>query len=340
MSAELERLFLAILTKGGRKDNTYKFALARFLLDYSHEQDQLAVNEAVQANTGVAIPYDRIAQAFLRYYWHQECMYKIQQNRHPEKPPAVIRVIREQVSDGYVPAAYDSIDERDKDEMIRKIRMKVFDREEHKTSIVIPTFQNIVDGNTVVRKQAFYDYDDDRGVLTLKPAALLMFRKNYDILTKSVFLEWAKYIESINMVPRLIEKIGAGSPDYKPPKLALKVLQKDFRECFYCDARLGHAEIGVDHFIPQTYIFDDELWNLVLACKECSRKKGNLLVDEGYLGDLLKRNERWGPKISLLESSIKNIDRGRGWRNVIEMHYTNCRECGYDIQKKMFFYDS
>lgn len=340
MSAELQRMFMTVLTKRGRKDSTYKFALARFLLDYSHGQNQADVNEAVQANIGIDIPYDKIAHEFLRYYWHQECMYKIQQNRHPEKPPAVVSVIREQVGDGYIPARFDNIDERDKDDMVRKIRMKVFNREENKTSIVIPTFQNFMEGNTAVRKQVFYDYDDDHSILTLKPEALLMFRKNYDALIKSVFLEWAKYIENINMMPRLIEKMGAGSPDYKSSRLALKVLQKDFSQCFYCDSKLGHTEIGVDHFIPQTYIFDDELWNLVLACKECSHKKGNLLADVGYLGDLLKRNERWGPKIRLLEDSIKRIDGGRGWRNVIEMHYTNCVECGYGVQKKLFFYDS
>jgi len=333
---ELLREFVAILTKG-KKDNTYKFALARFLLDYSRRQHQNTVREAVRSNGGVEISYNEISHEFLRYYWHQECMYKIRQNSHLNKPPAIISVIRDQVGNNYIPSRFNDIDKRDLGEMVQQIRKRVFNKEKNKTSIVIPRFQNIAHGNTVRRTRSFYDYDDDRGVLTLRPEALLMLRQNYNVLIKSVFLEWAKYLEKINTMPMLIAKVNSVRPERRSLKFALKVLQKDFTQCFYCNTNLDHTETNVDHFIPRSYIFDDELWNLVLACEKCNSKKSDLLAGEEYLNDLLRRNEQWKTKIRLLEKSIKSIDTHRGWKKEIELHYTNCFEYGFGVQEGLFF---
>ncbi|HKG30548.1 MAG TPA: hypothetical protein VKA91_04700 [Nitrososphaeraceae archaeon] len=41
--------FNSILTKG-RKDNTYKFALARFLIEYSYERDILNIENKINNN--------------------------------------------------------------------------------------------------------------------------------------------------------------------------------------------------------------------------------------------------------------------------------------------------
>jgi len=334
MSTELQREFVAILTKG-KKDNTYKFALARFLLDYSRRQHQGMVGKALRTNSGVEISYDEISSEFLRYYWHQECMYKIRQNAHLNKPPAIISVIRDQVGDSYIPSRFSDIDRRDKAEMVRQIRKRVFNKEKNKTSIVIPRFQNISHGSTVRKTRSFYDYDDDRGVLTLRPEALLMFRQNYNVLIKSVFLEWAKYLEKINTMPMLIAKVNSVRPERRSLKFALKVLQKDFTQCFYCNTTLDRTETDVDHFIPWSYMFDDELWNLVLACAKCNRKKSDLLAGEGYLGELLSRNGSYGPRIRLLERSLKKITTPRGWRLEIENHYANCRDYGFSVQESL-----
>lgn len=334
MSVELRREFMTILTKG-RKDNTYKFALARFLLDYSHRQHQSTVEEAIRTNRGMEISYDEISSEFLRYYWHQECMYKIRQNYHINKPPAIISIIRDQVGDNYIPSRFSDINKRDRDEMVRQIRNRVFNKEKTKTSIVIPRFQNIPHKNAG-KARPFYDYDDERGVLTLRPEALLMLRQNYNVLMESVFLEWAKYLEKINTMPMLIAKVNSIRPEHGSLKLALKVLQKDFRECFYCNTVLDRSEAGVDHFIPRSYMFDDEMWNLVIACGECKRKKGDLLAGNGCLNELLMRNDSWGSKIRQLERSIKRIDTRRGWKREIEAHYTNCFEYGYGVQDGLF----
>lgn len=47
-----------------------------------------------------------------------------------------------------------------------------------------------------------------------------------------------------------------------------QILFEEFenKECFYCGRKLSPKRIDVDHFIPWSFIKDDNLWNLVLAC--------------------------------------------------------------------------
>ncbi|MEO9310411.1 MAG: hypothetical protein ABI337_09005, partial [Nitrososphaera sp.] len=73
---ELATRFNQIITKG-RKDNTYKFALARFLLDYCNSLDDEYVQNKIKYNETEIVDYQQIANKFLTYYWHQECKYKI-----------------------------------------------------------------------------------------------------------------------------------------------------------------------------------------------------------------------------------------------------------------------
>ena len=55
---EFARVFLNVIGHGA-KDNTYKFALARFLLEYSRN------------NTEPHVSFTVIAEYFLQYYWTQ-----------------------------------------------------------------------------------------------------------------------------------------------------------------------------------------------------------------------------------------------------------------------------
>ena len=71
--------FDSIITKE-KEDSTYKFALSRFLIDYSYALDDTHVINNVADNKTEVINLSIIAKVFLRYYWHQICKYKIKQN--------------------------------------------------------------------------------------------------------------------------------------------------------------------------------------------------------------------------------------------------------------------
>ena len=64
--SEFQNKFMSIL-KTPNKNNTYKFAQARFLLDYCNR------------HTEPAVKYSVIARYFFKYYWLQECKARLRQ---------------------------------------------------------------------------------------------------------------------------------------------------------------------------------------------------------------------------------------------------------------------
>jgi 5-methylcytosine-specific restriction endonuclease McrA len=49
-----------------------------------------------------------------------------------------------------------------------------------------------------------------------------------------------------------------------------------------CGRRAGPSvKLEVDHIVPVSKGGTDDRWNLVPACRECNRSKGNQLLDDG-----------------------------------------------------------
>lgn len=314
---DMKRVFATIITQGD-KDNTYKFALAKTILDYC------------QNNSSCNIPYDYLADKFLEHYWYQEYKFKMKQDFKKEKRPMVINVIREVFGDNPL-ADFTQLDENDVLAAKGEILKKVFGHDRKKTSMVVPRFQNIPgdDGDTL-EYGIFYDYDDDRQVVCLRPEALDFFKRNHAILSKAVIAEWAKFLEKINgSLPYLISKIEVPNRERESLTKYYNMYRKHADCCFYCGTRLEKGSIHVDHFIPWSYIFSDDPWNLVLACKSCNQKKSDYLPHEEFKDCLIKRNIEYYGVIQGLRESLDSLDMGRGWEPEIDNHYTTCMAYGF-----------
>jgi hypothetical protein len=161
-SVDYRRSFNAIITKG-RKDNTYKFALARFLIDHAESHDEQYIRNKIATDTDKEIEYSRIAKSFLRYYWHQICKYNIRQNFNSEKLPLIVQIIQDIFGQDYIPEPFESMDEIKIAKAESEIRKKCF-------SEVIPRFQNLMEGNRTVNRSLFYRYD--RNAIRVKPKTL------------------------------------------------------------------------------------------------------------------------------------------------------------------------
>ena len=71
------------------------------------------------------------------------------------------------------------------------------------------------------------------------------------------------------------------------------ILYEEFetKTCFYCGKKLDEEKIHVDHFIPWSFIKDDNLWNLVLSCPKCNLNKKDKLPNIDFLTRILDRNQ-------------------------------------------------
>lgn len=318
----LRGAFISILTQG-KKNNTYKFALARALLEYCRD------NPSCKAKYD--IPYEYLAGKFLEYYWHQECRYRIKQDFSTEGTPKVIQAIRRIFKEGEH-GSFEDMSEEVKQSGRNEILRTVFGHARSKTSLVVPKFQNMPEGSSTTLRKIFYEYDDDAKIVRLLPDAFDFFKKNHRILSMAVLAEWAKFLEKINKsLPMLVAKIEQDEMRREPLTRFRRMYMEHTCHCFYCGDRLEARYTHVDHFLPWSYIFEDQAWNMVLACRRCNLKKSASLPQEEFQSELIRRNHRYRGEIRELDHSLRIIDTRLGWRREIQNHYTTCREYGFNV---------
>jgi 5-methylcytosine-specific restriction endonuclease McrA len=306
--------FVNIIIKD-KKDNTYKFALARFLLDY--------INNTKETKD-ITINYKEIAESFLKYYWNQVVVYKIKQDFKTTKKTKLVSIIEDKTKN--INELYEPFFKKEENNTLKKqLITQIY---QYCLTDVIPRFQrdgkqniylhNSTPIKTKTKRLRYYQPIKEKRVIILKKEAIITIKKHYKILFKVVILEWAKFLEKTNFTPRLIQKVEKiDNPKrnslLKYKKILLSV-KKDQR-CFYCDKKLDLNEIHVDHFIPWSYIFQDNIWNLVLSCSSCNLSKNNSLPTSEYLEKLKTRNKK-EKELQVKEEIINN-------------YYENCIKAGF-----------
>ena len=99
------------------------------------------------------------------------------------------------------------------------------------------------------------------------------------------------------------------------------ILFEEFEnKCFYCGKPVTKLNVEVDHFIPWSFIKDDQLWNFVLACPTCNSKKRDKLAQDYFLNKITERNE------IMIEKNNSNADSARR----IKMIYNWAQNNGYN----------
>ncbi len=306
---------MKILARSG-KNNTYKFAFARFLLDYSSEKDVVQVR------------YSEIAKYFFRYYWLQECKSKLLQGPLNQQPE-IITIIRKEFAGEAYPYTFKELERKKPTKIescVELITKRCFDD-------VVPRFQG--------REKIFFDYSateyhdsaDNKkinplGEILMNPDAIRFFKNNHDVLFKAVILEWVRFLEARNLgMPRLVSKIEANDIGPRDQAKFRRLLELFTDTCFYCKGVLEPNKTHVDHVLPYDYIGDTELWNLVLACQACNCKKLNNLPPRKYITALKERNTKHAT-LRPMQKSLHSLNHGT---RDIDWHYENAKEHNYEV---------
>ena len=149
---EFLKEFFNIITLG-RKSNTYKFALARSILEFVKE-NEFQIKENMKDHKDTIIDYSVFAEDFLRYYWYQE-KFKIPQNFNSDSLPRAVKIVQDIYKDSPQPEKFNMVKKEIKTDAINKIKAGVFNKYKHKTSQVVPRFQNIIIGRNTIEKETF-----------------------------------------------------------------------------------------------------------------------------------------------------------------------------------------
>lgn len=233
------------------------------------------------------LDYDDIYEKFTETYWYLTVQHKIRQGNasiyRDGKKTSVERVF-----DKFFlryPAltpdiSFEAIDEKIRHKMVTEIKNRC-------KRYVIGAVYGDTDGT-------FYSFHLSKEILKFHPDVLAFLKKYEYILLKLNHYEWIKFLEKVNKEEdsyALAKKL-----DYATKRTNLKVyrnlLYDTFHrhDCFYCGRKLKSIE--VDHFIPWSFVRNDKLWNLALACPNVTTAS-----EIAYLPDIILK--RFWPKMTI-----------------------------------------
>ncbi len=148
-------------------------------------------------------------------------------------------------------------------------------------------FYDILEGESPLKRQ-----------IRINPEWRAFMMQNY-----SVILGWIRYNKAIFIqdknpgVPGIMMKIA---PDIDLKHKSLKAARdlwiatvnltgKPLYE-IYTGKELQVESFDLDHFVPHSYVANDELWNLTPASKTTNTSKNNRLPDKKFLSDFVEYN--------------------------------------------------
>lgn len=239
-------------------ENTYKMVWIRSLVEFSVKYPQ-------KKN----IHFNDLSPFIFKYYWNQTIFFNLNQGPNPIKKPEIHQIVlkeieRYQSKFGYKPIFYTRI-------------------------------QNRV--NIDVGKKVYPIYKLDRKNLCLELFHPELLKEYSDILFQLINYKWVQKLEKLNSSPRISKKVnGTDRENIRRGNISKFKdyidLENPTRRCFISNDILNDDELSIDHVIPWSFLYSDDLWNLVYVKKSENSIKSNRIPSEEMITKLERRNRR------------------------------------------------
>lgn len=228
--------------------------------------------------------FSQISNKIFKYYWNQTIFFDLEQGPDPKKPPEFVSYVKKEIKVyqtiyGFQPIEFERIE--------NKVRLETNKMNQFLKKDVSWRFLNLDE-----KKMPLYELNLDE--LNVKVYDIETIKDFSDLLFEVINYKWAQMLETYNSSPRISKKIKVtdrGGVKRKSLSKFKKYLDLDTLECFICSKSLGDDK-SIDHVIPWSYLFSDDLWNLVYVHKGCNSSKSNRIVDESIIEKLKCRNNR------------------------------------------------
>ncbi len=271
---ELWAAFSYVFSSKSRNTTSYKYGFLKAIIDNLYNVDE-----------NLKLTFDQLFSKFGEIYWNLILKHGLRQNISTvNNGETYLEQILHSAAAKYCitePIPYESLTT----EMMLDISHQV--KNKCKKYVVGALFEDT--------NHLFYSFSKKDEWLQINPIIYEFICKHKLIIEKLNYSRWAQFLEKINPETRttkLINKIDESAKRNNLYKYR-QILYEEFESntCFYCGCPLHPNKIDVDHFIPWSFIKNDNLWNLVLACPTCNRKKSDKLPDERYLPKIYNRNQ-------------------------------------------------
>ncbi len=300
--------------------NTYKLAFGLGVLEC------VSASKYKESTFNAEISLLDIGDCMIRYYWNQCFFFRLKQ-QPGDKVPTIYQQVEslikryKELSGSELPVWCD--------EGLLKIQRldPIFlAKARQKVARTIPEnvgwrFKNTATG---VKEVYSFDPSHDRAIY-LKKENIVLLREYAPVLSKLFSYKWSQLLEKWNESPRLLGKvIGASSEAISRHSLSkfIKPLSLEFgngpRLDFYTKRPIPDSDLSIDHVIPWSYIYSDNIWNLVFTSRSNNSRKSNSTPSQDDIFRLKKRNDVLCP---LLEGKFQKEMEESFVSNLVDRYY-------------------
>ena len=273
---EFWSLFNYVFSDACKKTNTYKFGLIKSICDQ--------IYDVYNDGDGFFLSYGKIFSKFAENYWNLVNKYKLKQMSYNGKSEySKIEIIIKAAVDNYeIPESvvFQSLCDDDRNKITKNVATEC-------KKCVVGALYNDFEGK-------LYAFSLRGNGIFLSADSYRFISKYKMEIEKLNYYSWARFLEKVNnddALIRVLEKLDMATPQRRDLSMYRDILFNEFQEdrCFYCGKKLDR-NVHVDHFIPWTFVKNDNLWNFVLACPRCNLRKSGSLVSRDYVIKIDNRN--------------------------------------------------
>lgn len=267
-------------------ENTYKLAWGRAILELVVEQNRY---------DAMTIHFEQIAKKMLKYYWNQIFFFDLKQS--PQRKPIIVQEteicieVVNSMQPMNAPIWFDKAET-----ILRKDQ--IFYQKEIK--IIANTLGKDVSWRFCRAKGkdlSLYVLDRKLKTIYLSKEQVYDLKEYAYILSQLLNYRWAQLLEKFNNSPRIALKVKGISDEKirrhnlsKYKEILISQMEDGKITDFYTGRILNREDISVDHVIPWSYMYSDDLWNLVLTSRSINSRKGNSVPTEETIHRLEARN--------------------------------------------------
>lgn len=269
-------------------DNTYKLAWGRALLELIVELEHIEEMNVFN--------FRDIAKKMLKYYWNQIYFFQLKQS--PSRTPVIVQETEKCIEyvkekrKSNIPIWFDRGEEYLKEDLV------FYEKRIKKIADTLPNdvswrFMN-VHGKTL----EIYGLDKKAKEVYFSKEAIIDLKEYAFVLSQLLNYRWAQLLEKFNNSPKIALKVK-GISDAKIRRnnltkfknILLLQMQEGKIIDFYTGDILEENDISLDHVIPWSFMYSDDIWNLVITSKTMNSKKSNSLPSKETIKKLENRNK-------------------------------------------------
>ena len=265
---------LTYVIQNGEMENTYKMVWIRSIVE------TCVLDPNVQE-----IQFDHLSKLIFGYYWNQTIYFDLEQSPNPLKRPVIYQIVKEEISEyrhknGKQPVWFSGA--------------------ENSVSIPVSKISTILSKDVCWRfpkvgKENFDLYDLDIKNRTIILHRTDLIREYANVLFDVINYRWTQKLEEFNHSPRISQKVrGTDRENIRRKSLAkfrkYLDLENPDHVCFHTGRKIKYENLSIDHVLPWSYLFSDNLWNLVYVDKSFNSSKGNIIPKEETIEKLENRN--------------------------------------------------